>query len=231
MNETASYQEMMERKKKAREVIMSPFKGNDILTNQIPEIAAKVFEEEFGIKLRIKETPQLAFIKGWQAYDDYAHSQPTPEFAINVAGVSLEYITDLSESDKSRNIVPQLIYHQDPIFKAKPHSEHIGIKSNADMAEDYQRWRNENLTETVEKIDTDVSAILLEDFGIDTGVTTAIVPLMGATFAAGLQIARTIRQTINMYNIFEIDIADGDVVILTPLADIKQNIKNDDIKG
>jgi hypothetical protein len=53
---------------------------------------------------------------------------------------------------------------------------------------------------------------------------------MGATYTAGIQIARETKQTINMYNIFEIDIVEGDKVLLTPLAFVKQWLKDDSKK-
>ena len=167
---------------------------------------------------------------GWEAVTRFAQEQPTPEFAITIAGVSLQYVTDLSESDKARNIVPQLIHEDDPIFKQINHNDSIGVKSNADMIESYERWRTENLTETITKLETDVFKILLDDYGIDLCVTNAIIPMMAATYSAGLAIARRSKQTVNMYNIFQIDIADGGKVVLTPLADIKYHIKCDEKK-
>ena len=103
-------QEMLAEKAKAREVAMQPYENNVILIKEIPEIAKGIFEEEFGIKVRIPAAFPLAFILGWEAVTKFAQEQPTPEFAITVAGVSLEYITNLSESDKARNIVPQLVH-------------------------------------------------------------------------------------------------------------------------
>lgn len=221
-------QEMLAEKAKAREVAMQPYENNVILIKEIPEIAKGIFEEEFGIKVRIPAAFPLTFILGWEAVTKFAQEQPTPEFAITVAGVSLEYITNLSESDKARNIVPQLVHKEDPIFKSNNHQDSIGIKSNSDMIEAYERWRTENLTETVSKIETDVYKALLDDYGIDLCVSNAIIPMMAATYTAGLAIARRTKQTVNMYNIFQIDIADGDIVVLTPLADIKYRIKCDD---
>ena len=98
------------------------------------------------------------------------------------------------------------------------------------MIESYERWRTENLTETITKIETEVFKILLDDYGIDLCVSNAIIPMMAATQAAGLAVARRTKQTVNMYNVFQIDIADGGVVVLTPLADIKYHIKCDDKK-
>lgn len=226
MNKTI--QEMMAEKAKARAIAMEPFAHSRILIKEIPTIAKGVFEEEFGITVRIPEAFPLCFMFGWEEVARYAQSQSTPEFAITIAGVSLQYLTDLSESDKARNIVPQLIHRDDPIFKSNNHHDSVGVKSNADMIEAYERWRTENLTETVNKIETDVYKILLDDYGIDLCVTNAIIPMMAATYTAGLAVARRTKQTVNMYNMFQIDIADGDKVVLTPLADIKYRIKCDD---
>jgi len=228
MNKTI--QEMMAEKARARAIAMEPYESSPILMNEIPDIAKGIFEAEFGITVRIPEAFPLAFMFGWEAVTRFAQEQPTPEFAITIAGVSLQYVTDLSESDKARNIVPQLIHEDDPIFKQINHNDSIGVKSNADMIESYERWRTENLTETITKLETNVFKILLDDYGIDLCVTNAIIPMMAATYAAGLATARRSKQTVNMYNIFQIDIADGGKVVLTPLADIKYHIKCDEKK-
>ena len=60
-------------------------------------------------------------------------------------------------------------------------------------------------------------------------VSAAIYPILGATYAAGVQLARELKETINMYNIFEIDIVE-DKVVLTPLAFVKQFLKDDSKK-
>ena len=229
MNNT-TIQEMMMAKAKARAVAMEPYASDPHLSQEIPEIAKGVFEAEFGITVRIPEAFPLAFMIGWEAVTRFAQEQPTPEYAITIAGVKLEYITDLSESDKARNIVPQLFHVDDPIFKNNNHNDSIGVKSNSDMIESYERWRTENLTETITKIETDVLKVLLDEYGIDLCVSNAIIPMMAVTYSAGLAIARRTKQTVNMYNIFQIDIADGGVVVLTPLADIKYRIKCDDKK-
>lgn len=228
MNNTI--QEMMAAKAKARQVSMEPYESDPILMNEIPEIAKGVFEAEFGITVRIPEAFPLAFMLGWEAVARFAQERPTPEYSITVAGVKLEYLTDMSESDKSRNIVPQMWHVCDPVFKSNNHTDSIGVKSNSDMIESYERWRTENLTETITKIETDVFKILLDDYGIDLCVSNAIIPMMAVTYTAGLSVARRVKRTVNMYNVFLIDIADGDKVVLTPLADIKYRIKCDEKK-
>jgi hypothetical protein len=61
-------------------------------------------------------------------------------------------------------------------------------------------------------------------------VPAAIYPIVGAAYAAGVQLAKETKNTINMYNIFEIDVVEGDKIILTPLAYVKQFLKNDSKK-
>lgn len=227
-----SMRELLLKKQRAREIEMEPFKGDPILSQKIPEIANEIFVAQFGVDCdRIKECFPLAFIIGWGEFAEYAREQPTPEFAITVAGVRLEYTTDLSESDKMRNIVPQMIHVSDPIFKDKDHCDSIGLKSNEDMIRSYEAWRTENLAETVQKVESAVQMKLMDDFGIDTCVSSAIIPMMAATYSAALQILKSERKTINMYNMFELDImstTDGaETIVLTPLASIKYRVKND----
>ena len=159
MNKTI--QEMMAEKAKARAIAMEPFAHNQILIKEIPTIAKGVFEEEFGITVRIPEAFPLCFMFGWEEVARF------------------------------------------PIFKSNNHHDSVGVKSNADMIEAYERWRTENLTETVNKIETDVYKILLDDYGIDLCVTNAIIPMMAATYTAGLAVARRTKQTVNMYNMFQ----------------------------
>ena len=84
--------------------------------------------------------------------------------------------------------------------------------------------------ETIDKIERDIYAIVLNEYGINLMVSATIFPLMAATYVAGLQVARETRETVNMYNIFEIDVVDDDMVILTPLSTVKQYLKNDSKK-
>ena len=79
-------------------------------------------------------------------------------------------------------------------------------------------------------VENKVFETILNDFGINLMVPAAIYPIIGATYAAGIQIARETKQTVNMYNIFEIDVVEDDKIILTPLAYIKQWLKDDSKK-
>ena len=68
---------------------------------------------------------------------------------------------------------------------------------------------------------------VLDTFGLDLRVPATVIPLMAATYAVGLQIARQTKVTLNMYNVFEIDVTEDDKILLTPLAMVKQYLKND----
>jgi hypothetical protein len=73
----------------------------------------------------------------------------------------------------------------------------------------------------------DVYHEILDTYGLDLRVPAAVIPLLAATYAVGLQIAKETKRTVNMYNVFEIDMGENDTVLLTPLAMIKQYLKND----
>ena len=84
--------------------------------------------------------------------------------------------------------------------------------------------------ETLDRIETNVFQECLQDFGVNLMRSPAVIPIMAAAYVAGIQLARETKQTINMYNIFEIDVVEGDKILLTPLATVKQYLKNDSKK-
>ena len=84
--------------------------------------------------------------------------------------------------------------------------------------------------ETITGIENEIFRIILEDFGINVFVASIIYPIMAATYVAGIQLARQSKDTINMYNIFEIDVVEDDKILLTPLATVKQWLKDDSKK-
>ena len=210
-----------------RKNFMAAYNNDPVLSSMIPNIAAEIFHEEFGISISDTSFIPIVFTVGWQKILEFVGSQPTDEFAIDICGISLEYVTDYSESDKSANIVPQMIHKKNPIFTRQDHTEVIGAKHNEDLLNRYNSWRTVNLTETVDKVETEIFSTCLNDYGINLMRSAAILPMMAATYAAGLQLARSSKATVNMYNIFEIDIVEDDRVLLTPLATVKQYLKND----
>ena len=213
-----------------RKNFMETFVGNPILTQTIPGIASKLFEDEFNITLMDPTYVPIVFTTGWTEVLKFVGSQDVDEFAIDVCGISLEYVTEYSETDKSTNIVPQLIHKRTPIFTKQSHEQVPGASFNAELNAKYNAWRTENLTEILDKMERDTSAFVLDNYGIDLMVSASVFPIMSAAYAAGIQVARETKQTVNMYNIFEIDVVEGDRILLTPLATIKQYLKNDSKK-
>lgn len=223
--ETMNKLEQMRMKRKNE---VETYRGNEILSKTIPEVTSDLFYDEFGVNLPDPtSTVPIVFTTGWKHILQYVQRQPVDEFAINIGGVSLEYVTETSESDKSTNIVPQLYHTKAPIFKKNDHEAVPGSNYNDDLLNKYNNWRTVNLAETVSVVENAVTKEVLDTFGIDLRVSATVIPLMAATYAVGLQIARETHTTVNMYNVFEIDVTEDDTVLLTPLAMIKQHIKND----
>ena len=213
-----------------RKNFMEVFNGNTVLTQKIPEVTARLFYDEFGINVYDHSHIPIVFTVGWTEMLKFVGSQEADEFAIDVGGVSLEYVTEYSESDKSTNIVPQMLHKKTPIFVKQQHQTVTGSSFQDEMLSKYNAWRTVNLAETIDKIERDIYDIVLREYGINLMASATIFPLMAATYVAGLQIARESRDTVNMYNIFEIDVVDDDRIILTPLSTVKQYLKNDSKK-
>ncbi len=213
--------------KQRRDIFMQTF-GDDInMQKRIPEIAAGIFNEEFGINIYDLSHIPIVFVEGWTQILKYVGEQKTDEFAIDVCGISLEYVTEYSESDKCTNIVPQMVFRKAPIFSKQNHQATTGSSFTNDLLARYNSWRSVNLEETMDKIERDIYATVLNEYGINLMVSATIFPLMAAAFVAGLQLARESKETINMYNIFYIDVLEDDQVILTPQSTVKQYLKND----
>ena len=213
-----------------RKNFMATYENDPVLSKMLPSVAANIFHEEFGISISDPSYIPIVFTVGWQKILEFVGSQPTDEFAIDICGISLEYVTEYSESDKSSNIVPQMIHRKTPIFTRQDHQDVIGAKHNEDLLNKYNTWRTVNLTETIDKVETEIFSTCLNDYGINLMRSAAVLPLMAAIYAAGVQLARESRNTVNMYNVFEIDVVEDDKVLLTPLATVKQYLKNDSKK-
>lgn len=213
-----------------RKNFMETYANNPTLSKMIPEVAAQLMYDEFGINVYDHATSPIVFTVGWREILKFVGQQQTEEFAIEICGVSLEYVTEFSESDKSTNIVPQLIHKKTPIFMKQEHQASVGSSYNDELAVKYNSWRTVNLAETIDKIERDIFDIVLKVYGINLMISATVFPLMAATYVAGVQIARETRETVNMYNIFEIDVVDDDRIILTPLSTVKQYLKNDSKK-
>lgn len=210
---------------------MKPF-ASDMLSKRIPDITIGLMQNEFGVNISTAATIPIVFSKGWNAVLKYVKAQPGSEFSIDICGISLEYITEFSESDKPTNIVPQLIHKRIPVFTIKDEDQMVpGSKFNDELLIKYNSWRSVNLMETIDKIEVEVYSDILSEFGIDLMVPATVFPLMAATYVAGIQLAQQNKnEPINMYNVFEIMVTDGDQIILTPLSVVKQYVKGDSKK-
>jgi hypothetical protein len=222
------YKNKLEEMRIRRKNEVETYAGNEILSKTIPEVTSDLFYDEFGINLPDPgSTVPIVFTTAWKHILQYVQSQQVDEFAINIGGISLEYLTEESDSDKGRNIVPQMFHVKTPIFKKNDHETVAGSNFNDELLNKYNAWRTVNLAETLSVIENAVYSEVLSTFGIDLRVSATIIPLISATYAVGLQIARETHATVNMYNVFEIDVTEDDTVLLTPLAMIKQYLKND----
>ena len=115
----------------------------------------------------------------------------------------------------------------------RSNKEHIIVSGSSytdKLLQDYNAWRTANLLETVDKIERQIYTRIMKDFGIDLMVQATVLPLLSAVYVAGVTIARTTGKKVNMYNIFEITVDECDDIILTPLAYVKQALKDDSKK-
>lgn len=209
---------------------METYKGNPILAKKIPEVAAGLMKAEFGVNIIDHSHIPIVFTVGWTEILKRLGSEQAEECKVDVCGAQLEYFTEKSESDKSTNIVPQMYHNRTPLFQEHEQQTTIGASYTDTLLSKYNAWRSVYALEAVTGIENKIFEIILNNFGINLMVPAAIYPIMGATYVAGIQIARETKQTVNMYNIFEIDIAEGDKILLTPLAFIKQWLKDDSKK-
>jgi hypothetical protein len=223
-NIKSKLEEMRERRKNE----VATYAGNVILAETIPDVASELFYDEFGIDIPDpRACVPIIFTTAWKHILQFVQKQPVDQFSLNIAGISLEYVTEVSDSDKGRNIVPQLYHLKAPIFKKNNHDAVPWSNFNDELLNRYNAWRTVNLAETVNSVEMSVYKEVLDTFGLDLRYPTTVIPLIAAAYSVGLQIARTTKTTVNMYNVFEIDVTDDDTVILTPLAMVKQYLKND----
>ena len=216
--------------KERRDNFMETYKGDLILSKKLPEIAAGLMKAEFGVNIYDHSHIPIVFTVGWTEILKKLGSEQAEECKVDVCGAQLEYMTEISESDKSTNIVPQMYHVKTPLFQEHEQTATIGASYTDNLISMYNAWRSVYALEALTGIENKIFEIILNDFGINLMVPAAIYPIMGATYTAGIQLARETKQTINMYNIFEIDVVDDDKVLLTPLAFIKQWLKDDSKK-
>lgn len=216
--------------KERRDNFMETYANDPILAKKLPEVAAGLMKAEFGVNIFDHSHIPIVFTVGWTEILKKLGSEQAEECKVDVCGAQLEYLTEFSESDKSTNIVPQMYHKKTPIFQEHEQTPTIGASFTDHLLSMYTSWRSVYALEALTSIENKIYDIILNDYGINLMVPAAIYPIIGAAYTAGIQLARETKQTINMYNIFEIDVVDGDKVILTPLAFIKQWLKDDSKK-
>lgn len=213
-----------------RKRFIETFRNDKIMLTAVPQLAADLFAGEFGITIDDLSLIPIAWSTTMGHVMKYIHSQDSEEFALTMCGFTIQYMTEYSESDKARNIVPELYHETIPIFTKKDHMIVPGASFNQELLAKYNDWRNVNLTETIDKIERDAFADIQEKYGFSLMVSATVYPLMAAIYAAAVQVALDKQQQLNMYNWFTIDVRDNDKIILTPLASIKQGLKDDNKK-
>lgn len=212
-----------------RENFMATYNGNEVLSETIPSVAKQLIHDEFGIKMHHNSIIPILFTVGWTEVLKYVGSQNADEYSIEVGGVQLEYVTEYSESDKPTNIVPQMYHKREPSFSKREIQNTTGASFTEKLLEKYNTWRSVNVVETITDLENKIFKIMLQEYGINLINPVAVFPILAATYVAGVNIAKETGETVNMYNIFEIDVY-NDNIILTPLATVKQWLKNDSKK-
>lgn len=198
-----------------------------LLLETIPEIVDTVLTDEFGIHTTIENGLVITFITAWKHIINFINAQPDRDFALDVAGLKIGYTTEYHEGDKPSNIVPMVKHSKIPAFVKNHQSPTTGTDFTADLTQKYNAWRSVNLEEVVDKIERDTHSEVLNDYGIDLIVPQAVLPILGAFYAAGLQIAKQYEgEKINMYNVYYIKYKQGHF-FAKELGYIKGNLKGD----
>ena len=225
------YEKKKKELQKKRENAVKVYQDDIYLSQRIPDTVSELFHDQFGIYIpKPRYTVPIVVDTAWKHILRFVQKQPVDEFSIEIAGVYLEYVTDISESDKSTNINPQLYHKKCGIFKKTEHNATLGSDIMQEQLQKYTEWRTVNLTEHLTTLEDAIAAEVISEYGLSLNVSAAILPLLSAAYTVAVEIARDTKQTINFYHYFEIDVMEDETVLLTPLSPIKQNIKNDDKK-
>lgn len=231
MENELTYEQRKELMRVKRENACKVYSGNPILSERIPNIVADLFKDQFNIDLPCPQyTVPITVETAWRKILAYVQSQPVDEFTMDIAGVSLEYVTTISESDKSTNIEPQMFHTKDCIFQKVEHNATLGSDVVKQQLQDYAVWRSVNLTEHLAALEEQTFSEILTEFGIHLGVNAAVLPICAAAYTAAVAIAREAHITIDFYHLFEIDVVGDNQIVLNPLNPVKQKIKNDSKK-
>ena len=231
MNEAEKFEEARKNFIKAHFETMNTDPENPVdmslMLKTIPEIVVNLLKDEFGIHFTMENLPVITFIIGWKHILEFIDSQPDKEFAVDIAGLRVGYKTEYQDNDKPSNIVPILSHVKAPVFVKQHQSPVAGSDYMSDLTQKYNAWRSVNLEEVVDKIERDTHFEVLNEYGIDLGHPQIVLPLIGAFYAVGLQLAKDREgEAINMYNIYTIKYKQGHY-LPKELAYIKQNLKGD----
>jgi hypothetical protein len=221
---------------KARKLKIKDYENNPVLSTEIPQIVEGIFYSEFGINLPdAKETIPIVFEIGWRKICEFVATQPVDEFSIDICGVSFEYTTEITDAEKSTNIVPHLVHTRKAVFKTNDHPVIAGSDYKSAIIDRYNNWRTVNLQETISAIENKVYADLIKEYGIDLTISAAVFPLLAAIYTAGVQKARDICRNANydpsayleLYNVMAIKVDEDETVLLRPLRSLKEGVKSD----
>lgn len=214
-----------------RKNALIPFKDDEVLIRDIPSIAARLINAEFQISSNDITQYPITFVTCWTEILKYIRSQQADEYSLEIAGCSIEYVTEYSESDKATNIVPQMRHKKTPIFIERKANQVIpGHQFTAELSNKVNVWRSVNLMETITSVENNTFSTVLNEYGIDLSVPGIIFPMLAAMYVAGIEIAKKEKKKVNMYNIFTISVMENDLIILTPLSTVKQWLKDDSKK-
>jgi len=204
------------------------FDGMTELMSLIPRAANDLLMKELGFQATHPEDLIIVFSVGWAEILKFVSQQKFEEYAIDICGVSLEYVTEFTESDKSSNIVPQMIHKRSPIFMQKEYQTEKGSKMMDLLNARSNKWRTANLIESQDKIEDVAYNRILNEYGIQLNSQSMVLNILAAMYISGVEYCRyNGRKTVNMYNYFTIDLLEDNTIILNPLAVIKQSLKND----
>ena len=220
----------------ARKLKLADYANNPVLSYEIPSIVEGIFSDVFDVNLQdAQSTVPIIFELGWKKICEFVATQPVDEFSIDIGGVSFEYTTELTDAEKTTNIVPHLVHLRNAVFEKKNHEVVMGKDYKKALAEKYSEWRNVNLLETAFAIENKVYAELIKDYGIDIGISAAVLPLITTIYSAGVQKARDICRNadydpsvyLELYNVMAIKVDEDDTVMLRPLRALKEGVKSD----
>lgn len=202
-----TFEERVELIIQKREAAIKPFANDPILSTTIPEATAGLLHDQFRTNNlpAPKTTVPIVVSVAWKEILKYVQEQTVDEFSMDVAGVSVKYVTDLSESDKPTNIVPQLTHKKFGIF----------------TIEAYTSWRKANITENVMNLESKIFVTILNEYDIYLGEPISIFPILSCAYTAAVSIAKDTHTTVNFYNLFEIEVMNDGQVLLKPLKEVK----------